>query len=453
MDGAAYRNSAVCRYVIEYRGYESVFAGGLPYFTRFRILKEICLGSWKLLTAQSNQAHGKGDGVPSARHLSPAASYAVRSQLEQLLRDPTFRGSHRYSNLLRFVVDRTLEGKFQDLKERILGIEVFGRAPDYDTSIDPTVRVAANEVRKRLTAYYAKPGQEHEIRIDIPIRSYVAEFTFPIEDAPPVQPPTSPADVPVPRTIRWFRHWWLQVPAAAVVLCLAAWASVQLFTPVPAIDRFWAPALTGSGPLLVCISSAGPESSATTAGATASAGAGGQLLPSGQEAAQDVNVAVGMMDLNAINKLSGYLRRNNKDFVVRAAQGIDLADLHSGPAVVYGSYHDEWSNLLGSSLRFQFRGEADPRLRWIEDTGNPASRNWSMEASAPYDQANLDYALVTRALDPNTGQWWIGIAGLSGHATLAINQYLLDSNPCQNLQPIFQRVGRRRTCKSCSQSM
>ena len=321
-------------------------------------------------------------------------------------------------------MERTLEGKLQDLKERSIGIEVFGRTPDYDTSIDPTVRVAANEVRKRLTVYYAKPAQASEIRIDIPVRSYVAEFVFPREDASAL--PSPPLEMPAPAKRAWFRRRVLLAPATAVVLCAAAWTALRLFTPVPVLDQFWVPMLKGSGPLLICISSAGPESSATSAGATASTPAGAQPLPPAQAPSQDVNVAVGMMDLNAINKISVYLRSNNKDFVVRAAQGITLADLHSGPAVLYGSYHNEWSSLLQGNLRFQFRGEADPRIRWIEDTSNPANRNWSMELSAPYDQVSSDYALVTRAQDPNTGQWWIGIGGLTGHGTLAINQFLLD---------------------------
>jgi len=330
-------------------------------------------------------------------------------------------------------VERTLEGKLQDLKERSIGIEVFGRIPDYDTSIDPTVRVAANEVRKRLAVYYAKPGQAREIRIDIPVRSYVAEFAFPSEDTASHEPPASPVEASAPARRAWFRRRWLLAPAAAVVLGVAAWTALRLFTPVPPIDQFWAPMLKGAGPLLVCISSAGPESVATPAGATASTAASAQPLPSTQAPSQDVNVAVGMMDLNAINKVAVFLRHNNKDFVVRAAQGITLADLHSGPAVLYGSYHNEWSSLLQGGLRFQFRGEADPHSRWIEDTGNPANRNWSMELSVPYEQVSSDYALVTRALDPNTGQWWIGIGGLTGHATLAINQFLLDPESMSGL--------------------
>jgi hypothetical protein len=342
---------------------------------------------------------------------------AVRAQAERVLADPLFQKSQRYSNLLKFIVERALSGQHEDLKERIIGIEIFGRRPDYDTSLDPTVRVAANEVRKRLAKYYSQVEHEHELRIELPARSYIAEFRA------PEQHTHEPELTSIQSA---FRRWYVWGPAAMVVVALAVWVGLRLFYPAPMIDRFWAPVLKGPGPILLCISSAGPETGATSAGATPLSAPGWQPLPSGQAAPQDANIAVGMLDVNAINKLAAYLRSRNKDFVVRAAQGIRLVDLRSGPAILYGSYHNEWSNLLEGNLRFHFSGETNPSLRWIEDASNPASRNWSIEASVPYEQINGDYALVTRAQDPNTGHWWIGIGGLTGEATLAINQFLLD---------------------------
>lgn len=392
-------------------------------------------GSWLLvefrevgnLLTSLHESAGDGPGGPRKpeEHLS-VASEDVRKQAEQLLNDPLFQKSHRYSNLLKFIVDRTLKGQNQDLKERIIGIEVFGRTPDYDTSLDPTVRVAAAELRKRLIKYYSRAEHERELRIELPVRSYVAEFKPPEHDAPEL------LLVPAKKKPKW-TAWYLWGPAAMVGIALAAWAAVGLFYPVSAVDRFWAPVLTGPGPLLLCISSAGPESSTAPAASTPSAGSGSQPLPPGQAAAQDANIAVGMLDVNAINKISVYLRRKGKDFVVRAAQAISLADLRSGPAVLYGSYHNEWSHLLENNLSFQFRDEKSPGLRWIEDNNNPASRKWSIGVSVAYEQVNSDYALITRAQDPNTGQWWIGIGGLTGQATLAANQLLLDPSAMSRL--------------------
>src|SRR6516165_1003397 len=125
------------------------------------------------LTGEAHEANGS----------TFVAAELIRAEMESLLSDPLFRYSQRASNLLRFIVDRTLRGKTEDLKERIIGIEVFRRAPDYDTSNDSTVRVVANEVRKRLAEYYAKPEHGQQVRIDIPVRSYVAEFRVPEQPA------------------------------------------------------------------------------------------------------------------------------------------------------------------------------------------------------------------------------------------------------------------------------
>src|SRR5580698_1729927 len=74
----------------------------------------------------------------------------VRSQLEKIVSDGRFTASKRYPQLLRYIVEQTLDGNEDDLKERTLGVEVFHRTPDYDTNLDPVVRLCAAEARKRL---------------------------------------------------------------------------------------------------------------------------------------------------------------------------------------------------------------------------------------------------------------------------------------------------------------
>ena len=78
----------------------------------------------------------------------------VHSQLEKIVSDGRFAASHRYPSLLRYIVEQTLAGNEDNLKERTLGVEVFHRSPDYDTNLDPVVRLCAAEVRKRLAQYY-----------------------------------------------------------------------------------------------------------------------------------------------------------------------------------------------------------------------------------------------------------------------------------------------------------
>jgi hypothetical protein len=63
---------------------------------------------------------------------------------------------------------------------------------------------------------------------------------------------------------------------------------------------------------------------------------------------------------------------------------------------------------------------------WIEDSNDPNNRSWSVNLSSPYDAVGMEYALVTRALNQSTGQWCIGVAGLTGIGTRAAQQMLLD---------------------------
>src|ERR1700694_5999171 len=93
---------------------------------------------------------------------------AVREALTRVLASTEFRTSKRSQEFLRYVVEHTLNGHRDMLKERTIGIEVFGRPTSYDPSDDATVRVKAGEVRKRLGIYYAGVGAHNAIRTDSP---------------------------------------------------------------------------------------------------------------------------------------------------------------------------------------------------------------------------------------------------------------------------------------------
>ena len=113
-----------------------------------------------------------------------AESRIVREHLDRVLSGSAFRQSRRYAAVLRFMVERGLEGSEPHLKEREIGSEVFGRAPDYDTSTDHVVRSAAAEVRKRLAQYYQEDGVNDFLRIDLHRGSYVPQFRVVSEQEP-----------------------------------------------------------------------------------------------------------------------------------------------------------------------------------------------------------------------------------------------------------------------------
>jgi len=120
----------------------------------------------------------------------------VRSQLEKIVSDGRFAASKRYPSLLRYIVEQTLADNEDNLKERTLGVEVFHRPPDYDTNLDPVVRLCAAEVRKRLAQYYQSATHGGELRIDLNPGSYIPVF-LPAAPDPPLVEVNPGAHVPV----------------------------------------------------------------------------------------------------------------------------------------------------------------------------------------------------------------------------------------------------------------
>src|ERR1700743_489321 len=101
---------------------------------------------------------------------------AVRAQLKRLLAHPLFTNSKRYPVLLAYTVEETLLGNANELKERTIGVEAFGREPSYDVNLDPVVRTTAAEVRKRLIQYYYNTDHAGELIIELPLGSYIPSF-------------------------------------------------------------------------------------------------------------------------------------------------------------------------------------------------------------------------------------------------------------------------------------
>jgi len=101
----------------------------------------------------------------------------IRQQLEKILRSGPFAKSERMSRFLRFTVEQTLSGHSADLKEYLIGVEVFDRKPDYDSRVDPIVRVEARRLRSKLRKYYESEGRDDDLRIDFPTGSYVPQFS------------------------------------------------------------------------------------------------------------------------------------------------------------------------------------------------------------------------------------------------------------------------------------
>jgi hypothetical protein len=392
---------------------------------------------------------------PSFYPKSPATvsvdADAVREQAERILADPLFRNSKRYSNLLRFIVDRTLKGQIDDLRERIIGIEVFRRSPDFDSSIDPTVRVAASEVRKRLALYYAEPTREQELRIEVPVRSYVAEFKVPsqsplsslVDEGAARQDRQSIPQQNLPESMTSSRRRWLLYASSAVVLValvFVSWGLRRALSPGSALDEFWSPVTDGAGSVLLCIGSSSAGQSSVQPSPPAASGA----TRTGRNELPPQRGNVPMTDVNVAVAFDSFLRGKAIETVIRPASAASLSDLRLGPELLIGSFDNEWTMRLGADLRYRFQRESDQGLRWIENSAEPGNKDWAVDMSVPLDQRTTDYALISRVLDPTTGQWWVGIGGLTGLGTLAASQVVIDPKAMATVAPHLPKEWERK---------
>lgn len=108
--------------------------------------------------------------------LGPEWEKLVRQQLDRILAAETFRQVDRLRRFLSFVVAESIAGHQDDLKEYVVGIQVFGKEASFDPRSDPVVRVQARRLRARLVKYYAEEGQGDEVLIELPKGGYSPVF-------------------------------------------------------------------------------------------------------------------------------------------------------------------------------------------------------------------------------------------------------------------------------------
>src|SRR5689334_13629969 len=103
---------------------------------------------------------------------SVAPRDALFEQLDKILSSPPFQTSERSSTLLRFLIEQSVSGRAERLKEYEIGTEVLGKSPTFDPRTDPIVRSEVSRLRNRLEKYYASSGQTDLLIIDLPRGSY-----------------------------------------------------------------------------------------------------------------------------------------------------------------------------------------------------------------------------------------------------------------------------------------
>lgn len=391
----------------------------------------------------------------------------IREQLELLVRDDVFRSSKRSVAFLKYVVEQTLNGASDQIKERTIGVEVFGRDPSYDTSGDHIVRTAATELRKKLATYYVDERHRNELRMGLVPGSYIPRFTLPgqsrnagvdsgieaelaeLQRETHFEPVPLGAAAPGARKAgsggpspwrRW--RWGIALTAVAAAGALG-YGILHKASPE---DLFWRPVLDTPGPVLLAVGDH-PNGPPTL---PAAAENGGPLMP---VLSSDSSQTVPFADTVTIARVVGALEARKKPVLIRRGSSSSFSDLRSGAVVLIGAFNNEWSLRLTRKLRYSLALDPDRHLIYIRDAKNPSSRNWSWgtnQSPQPVTGANSpslqDYALISRIRDSETGHVVVVIGGLYTYGTETAGEFL--TNPV-----LMQGVGKQLRLSETAQNL
>jgi len=388
---------------------------------------------------------------------------AVRKHLAEITEGAAFKGSQRSAQFLRYIVEQAIEGHLDALKERVIGVELFGRSPAYDTSEDAIVRVTASDVRKRLLQHYGRYGAASGLRITLPLGSYVPVITHEdghsangapstaAGDSPPVPQAQNEAEhdpsAPAPAAEKderrsSLRRLW---PAIAAVLC-----AVGLFAGGVLLGRYdtprWNPQLDDSpwsaflkSPRLTHVIVSDPAmvevQELTGHQITASDYANRDYLPAtlSPEVKRACNVILrdgiaASVDTPIAVEIAALGQSLAKKLRVHSARNLRMADLQTDDNFIFlGSPRsDPWTALFNDQLDFRFVFDKAVGQEVIHNFRPRAHEMTEYLPTALGGGTGESYAIVAlvQNLDQN-GQVLL-LAGVNAEGTEAAGRFVTD---------------------------
>lgn len=377
----------------------------------------------------------------------------IREQLQRIVQDDVFRSSKRSVAFLTYVIQEVLKNPGEQIKERTIGIDVFGRSSSYDTSLDHIVRTAATEVRKRLAIYYGSESHRGELRISLVPGAYAPQFAPPHTSGNGTIPNPPAIAVPDPDSTHAAVAGLITIAGTAeehaadnrplrrrfrpgIYLFCAALVAIAVLVAVAALgltgwvrrsptELFWQPVLSTPGSLLLAVGDV-PSGPPTMPDAEQN-----PELPVPQA---DHSETVPLSDAVTMARVVGSLNAYGKEVVIRSESASSFSDLRQSAVVLIGAFNNEWSLRLTRPLQYSLALDPVRHLIYIRDSKNPSARNWSWatnQSSTPATGINSpklrDYALISRIQTSETGHVVVVIGGLYSYGTQAAGEFL--TNP------------------------
>lgn len=365
----------------------------------------------------------------------------VQRSLAEILQSSPFRSSPQLQKLLKFLVGETLAGRGESLKERNIGVRLFDRCPDYDTNVDPIVRLRVAEVRKRLALFYQGFGDQ-VVLITIPSGSFRAVFEPAVQKPLPSGTNTmrNPQLIPVPtqngtadaKAAKFrFRRWWIAV-AASILLMATALVRYIPSSDERALNRFWSPVLDNPNGVLIGIGN-NPIYELSNAGEDEyykdhPKGPFEEMglhpyIPLAPESSIDsrylrsaVNTYLTTGDAAALSDVEYILAQRRIKLDMRFVNDVTYGDLRQNPTILIGAHNNIWTLTMTENLRFGFQGHSTIIDRFDHQ------KQWTANA----DRSET-YAIAARLLNAWNGKVIIVIGGVGSSATRAAGDFI--TNP------------------------
>jgi len=382
--------------------------------------------------------------------------------LDEITKGAAFKGSHRSAQFLEYVVHQSALGHLDALKERVIGVELFGRVPSYDTGEDAVVRVTASDVRKRLLQHYSGNGNTSEFRIMLPSGGYVPELVRdtshrehkelseaavaePAKEsaAATVSTPAPAIGQPEAKRLDW-RDWVLPLLGTGALICGIVLSGIGLRRHLPSPDipsrAPWAAMFSGAHPVLIVASDPNIEEIQRLAktGVTLSDYANQHYLPQNAGSLPAEEVAF-MRDILRGNKISTFdgeiiagitslMPRNQSPPAVKGARDIRVPDLETdGDLVFLGSPRSNpWTSMYDPLLDFRFAFDDQTHREFVQDVHPGKGEKSVYTPSAGGFGTGDSYATISFFQNPgHTGQILM-IAGANGEGTEAAGALVTD---------------------------
>ena len=381
------------------------------------------------------QSNGGSAIVSGAELVSNAA--VLRGHLREVLESPAFRGSRRCQQFLQHVVEKAIGSHYNELKERVLGVELFGRSPIYDTGEDAIVRVTASDVRKRLHQFYA--DTRSSIRIAIPSGSYGPEFRRVVDSTlalvsppvslPAVEPERAAAEVHQPRLRRLIPYIIYATAAVVLLLCVWFWRIQVSLSPRNVLP--WSAMLRDERPIQVIFADPDISTIQQLLGyeITLSEYANRRYVrgieslgPDLQRALRSLHgVNVPIVDAGIALNISGLAGASAARLKIHPARTLQLADVKTDDDFIFlGSPHSNpWTTLFQDQMDFDFAYDENLHQEVIR---NKRPRNGELSVYVPtargFDTGQA-FAVMAFIANPSQNGHVLLLAGTNAEGTEA----------------------------------